>query len=675
LQKLKTILQSSYLYYYFLAIFLLILSLHFNFIFIILLIYLFIFIRRYHFGVMMVLFLVVICLFKYQQQKTIPTLINEKVIITNIEKPFDKNILTIKHQKNKYLLTTNESYSIGEYIIIKGKIKPFTELSSPNAFAKSKYYFKKGIYGEVYSYEIIETNKSNILYQLKGLVDYEYLTMFLGGEINEDLKSSVSNLNIYYLIAISGIHIYFLIRVLSKIMYYLDINKTHQEIIKFIFILILLLISGFTITLIRITIYETLKLLKKYFYNNITNYSLINLTYFIMIIMFPYLLFNDNLLISYLIVSILMIFRTKTDSPNILVNQIKTAFLVNLIILPFSNKFNIISILINPILIILIVYILFPIVILNSLLNLNILTTIIIKIESIIIEIGKNNFNLSLPSLNVYLIVIYFILLIITLITNNKKRIINIILMLIILISPLFKRYLYKPKLYFLDVGQGDSSVYISSESVVVIDSFKNVSSLLKYEGILTIDYLILSHSHLDHTNEANAILRDFKVKNVVLSIYENYSLNTNTNIIKAKAGLIIKDLDIRIEILSPIKDYNNSNNNSLVFIFSYDNVNVLYTGDIEHEVEWGLLYLYFEKEKKKIDILKVAHHGSKTSSLFDLIKEINPSLAIISVGADNKYNMPNDEVVNNFLKLGTSVYRTDLDGTILYYNNEIILL
>ncbi|HHT55212.1 MAG TPA: MBL fold metallo-hydrolase, partial [Acholeplasma sp.] len=367
--------------------------------------------------------------------------------------------------------------------------------------------------------------------------------------------------------------------------------------------------------------------------------------------------------------------RSKINSEHKLLSQIKLAFLVNLIILPFSNKLNIISILINPFLIIIIVNIIFPITIINAILNINILTKVITFFEDIIIEVGKLDFNILLPSLNPYLITIYFILLISSLVFKTRKQLVSIILLLTVLIVPIFKKYYYDPKLYFLDVGQGDSSVYISKDNVLVFDAYKNVSNLLKYEGIYVIDYLVLSHSHLDHTNEADELLKTFKVRNVIISAYDNYNIIFNTNIIEGRAGLVIKDKDIKIEILSPSKDYYNSNNNSLVFIFSYNDTNILYTGDIEFEAESDLLYFFFKEQKRNIDILKVAHHGSNTSSYLELIKEINSKIAIISVGINNNYNMPNENVINNLISLGTKVYRTDLDGTILYYDNEIILL
>lgn len=676
MKKLKIILQSSYLYYYFLASFLLIISLHYNIFIIFLLIYLFIFKKRYNKLILMFLFLIIILLFKNEQLKTIPQTINNQVLITDVEKPFNNYILTVKHKNNKYLIETKENYKIGNYLYVKGEISEFIDLSSPNAFVKSKHYKKMGIYGEILNYEIIKSNKQNYLYKLRSLIDDELLLMFLGSNPNSELNESLSNLNIYYLIGLSGIHIYFLISLMKRLLFNLDVNKNIQDVFVMLATTLLLLISGFTITLIRITIYESLKLLKKQFYNNVTNYSLLNLTYFIMILLSPHLLFNDSLLISYLIVSLLMLFRNKINSQSIFISQIKTSFLVNLIILPFSNKINIITIILNPFFIILIVYLMFPLAIINAVYKFDIIGQLINKVESVVIEVGKLNYNLLLPSLNIYLIIIYFIVLICFLIFNNyKKQTITFIMLIIVLITPYFKVYFYQAKLYFLDVGQGSSSVYISRENVVVIDAFRNVSALLKYEGIHTIDYLILTHSHLDHSNEANNLLKDYQVNYVILSMYENYSLNTDSKIIYAKAGMIIKDKDITIEIIGPIKDYENSNNNSLVFIFSYNNNNILYTGDIEAVAERDLLYIYFEDRKRNIKILNVAHHGSSSSSMDRLLDEINPKIAIISVGINNKYNMPSVDVINYLNNLGTTVYRTDYDGTILYYNNEIILL
>lgn len=666
--KLRQLLQSRYLYYYFLACFLLILSLNVNFFFIILLVYLIVFKNKYHISIMIFFLSLIFLIFNNQSNIKIPSKVNNNFTIVSSKKYYNNYQYVVKDGKYKYIIKDSKQYKNSEIVFIKGDVKQFINLSSPNGFKKKDYYFKEGIYGEIVNYEITSLNKSSYLYKLTNLLNSNYLNIF-SDNMDDDLDKSISNLNIFYLFSLSGIHIYFLINIINKLMFHLNFDKYIQQVVIILFILICLFLTGFKFVLLRIFIYQVLKTIKNNYYNHITNYSLINLTYFMIVLIRPYYMFNSSVLLSYLIVSFIMVFNEKINSDSKIVSTIKLAFLVNIIILPFNNNLNLVSIIINPFLIVLIAYLLFPLsIILSVFINIEILNKVYYYLINFIKSIGNNNFNITLPYLNTFFKVLFYIILIIFLITNAKKRIISFYLLILILIMPTFKKYFSDEKLYFLDVGQGDASVYISKDSVIVIDAFRSVSNLLKYEGILTIDYLIISHSDFDHLNEAETIIENFNVKNIVISYYDNVSFNFN-NIIRVKAGYKIKTKDVIIEFLSPNKNYNSKNNNSLVFILSYNNNNILYTGDIYKEVEVDLISNLCNI---KIDILKVAHHGSKTSSSSAFISAISPKIAVISVGIDNKYDMPSNEVIANLKQNNINVYRTDLDGTILYYNKEI---
>ena len=112
---------------------------------------------------------------------------------------------------------------------------------------------------------------------------------------------------------------------------------------------------------------------------------------------------------------------------------------------------------------------------------------------------------------------------------------------------------------------------------------------------------------------------------------------------------------------MSPTKDeYDNLNNYSAVLKLTYKNVSYLFMGDSEEEVEENIL------DDVKADVIKIAHHGSNSSSSLEFLKKVSPTYAVISVGEDNSYNHPHKEVLDRLEEIGSIVYRTDLDGNII---------
>ena len=174
---------------------------------------------------------------------------------------------------------------------------------------------------------------------------------------------------------------------------------------------------------------------------------------------------------------------------------------------------------------------------------------------------------------------------------------------------------------------------------------------------------------------EAINLVNNFKVEKVIFNCGEFNELERE----------LIKDLEKKnIKYYSCIneinvdkykllflntKEYNNENDNSSVIYFIYNNYKFLFMGDAGVEVEEDLIKKY---NLKDIDILKVGHHGSKTSSSKNFINEINPKYSIISVGKNNRYGHPNDSVLNNLV--ASKIYRTDQDGSILFKikNNKL---
>ena len=179
-------------------------------------------------------------------------------------------------------------------------------------------------------------------------------------------------------------------------------------------------------------------------------------------------------------------------------------------------------------------------------------------------------------------------------------------------------------------------------------------------------------HGDYNHMGEAINLVNNFKVEKVIFNCGEFNDLEQELIRVLDKKKIpyysCIKELNIDSNKLYFLnnKDYGNENDNSSVIYTELNNHKFLFMGDSGVEVEEDLIKKY---NLKDIDVLKVGHHGSKTSSSKEFINEINPRYSIISVGKNNRYGHPNKEVLYNLNN--SKIYRTDEDGSIMFKINK----
>jgi len=229
---------------------------------------------------------------------------------------------------------------------------------------------------------------------------------------------------------------------------------------------------------------------------------------------------------------------------------------------------------------------------------------------------------------------------------------------------------------------QGDSTLINYKNKTMLIDtggnyfyedlSLSRTIPYLKSLGRTKIDYLIITHGDYDHMGEAINFVNNFKVEKVIFNCGEFNELEQDLIKVLNKKKIpyynCIKELNIddnKLYFLNN-KDYGNENDNSSVIYTEINNHKFLFMGDVGVEVEEDLIEKY---NLQDIDVLKVGHHGSKTSSSENFIDEINPKYSIISVGKNNRYGHPNDSVLENLED--SKIYRTDQDGSILFKINK----
>lgn len=232
-------------------------------------------------------------------------------------------------------------------------------------------------------------------------------------------------------------------------------------------------------------------------------------------------------------------------------------------------------------------------------------------------------------------------------------------------------------KVHYLDVGQGDSIfVELPNNETMLIDAAEsyqseNIINYLKNLNYQKIDYVIGTHPHTDHIGGLKNIINTFEIGKIYMpkvvsttKTYESLLMaikDKNLKINTAKAGTSIIDTDtLKINILAPNNStYTELNNYSAVTKITYGTTKFLFMGDAEKLSENEI------KENVTADVIKIGHHGSNTSSSIDFIKKVNAKYGIISVGLNNKYNLPKEETITNWEKSGTKIYLTSINGTI----------
>lgn len=232
-----------------------------------------------------------------------------------------------------------------------------------------------------------------------------------------------------------------------------------------------------------------------------------------------------------------------------------------------------------------------------------------------------------------------------------------------------------KLNILFFDVGQADSELIIYDNKTMLIDAGntkdgEKIVNAIKTLGISKLDYVIGTHVHEDHIGGMNFIIDNFEIGEFYLpyntqttsSYYKNLlkSLaNKNLSINETVIGDKIELSNIICEVMSVRNDEpENANESSIVLELTYGNKKYLFMGDAETKNEE-------ERTWNDVDVLKVGHHGSNTSSSINFLNQVSPEIAIISVGAENSYGLPKEKIIDRLKKIGTEIYRTDLDGTI----------
>lgn len=238
-------------------------------------------------------------------------------------------------------------------------------------------------------------------------------------------------------------------------------------------------------------------------------------------------------------------------------------------------------------------------------------------------------------------------------------------------------------QIHFIDVGQGDCELIATEGKTVLIDCgereyYTDVINYIRNLGINKLDYVVATHPHSDHVGGMSYILDEFEIGTLIMPEIQSSVLpttntykrlleavkNNNINVEYAEAGKSYTVDDAVMTVLSPVNEYDDLNNYSVTVKFTHGENSFLFTGDIEKEAETDILD---SGANVSADVLKVAHHGSTTSSQKKFLTAASPTYAVIEVGSPNDYGHPHDKTVNRLNELDITIYRTDISGNIVF--------
>lgn len=548
-------------------------------------------------------------------------------------------------------------------------------------------------------------------------------------EINEDIIQAFKDSNLSHMLAISGAHTNYIILAINILFTKKLVGIRKQKIFMIVFLIFFMKITGMTPSVVRAGITCIIYMIASLTFRKADTANTISIVTLITLLSNPFNLFNIGMQLSYAgSISIILfynIFEEKINISNKIFKYIAQNILItisaNIFIIPIMcYNFNTVSLtfifsnlcagpilgisIILDLIIALLSFLSTKLVVIPAII-LNILLKTIIEIAKFFGSLNISKITVPTPSL--ITIVMYYATCIIFIFKHqiiNKYRILKTLSVLTICIL-IFELNIFPPlnknlQVHFIDVGQGDSTlIQTPTKKTILIDGGgsnfeggfdvgnKVLIPYLLDKKIYKLDYVIISHFDSDHCQGILETMKVIRIGEIIISHQKKNSDNykefikivkeKNIKVRLAESGDNVEiENEISFDILWPTKEQieeNPLNNNSIVTKFCYKKFSILFTGDIEEIAEKSILEKYKSNKTKKknesnvlrASVIKVAHHGSKTSSNIEFLEAVKPEIALIGVGENNKFGHPSEETLKKLKSLNCQIYRTDQCGEI----------
>lgn len=658
--------------------------------------------KSWRIGILIVIVLLIvtinIVIRKTNYQKESFGKLNKIVEVIKVKKMTTNYQITVNDKKVKYLFYHDEILEVGDILNIQGTLTPALSTRTPNGFNYANYLENNNIKGivEVENLEVVEhrfnfyslNNLASKYYDLNFPASIRgYLKALVIGnkdDLDDNMMSKIQHIGISHLFVISGLHLGFILTGLSLVL-----NKTkvpikwHFSIVVSFFILYYV-ISGGMISVMRVLLGYVLGQLNVKYRLRLRTLDIYAINVLLILIVNPYQLFSYAFILTYAIATSIVLLNPLLRKGNRLRDKLinnliisTTSILITIpIIVNINPQVNFLAIIFNLIYIPLITYVVLP---------LSIVVTFLPFLAFgyswiILIFEGMTKFLSSLKVGNIIFpqgpligMGVYYYLLWRSFAIFEKGKIpkYQLMIMLILMLGWINLR-IFNPndEIYFLDLPVGEATLISDrmNKMNILIDTGENVGTdlemFLMKKGVKRLDYVFITHSDSDHNGKLPYLLANFRVNNLIISPYDHVSKAmvapySKVNVHVLKAGDSIKLSDTTINILAPLGQSNEPNNNSLVFVLRKEALSILFTGDIEKDIEKTLLEKY---QRITVDILKIPHHGSLTSSSRSLFELVDFKIAVGMSGYRNTFGFPNKIVqasYNSYQTYFTTDYAT----------------
>ena len=607
----------------------------------------------------------------YRPNKEIKTSETYQTLNVKVIEEHEKYMIVNNNNIN-YLIYIDDKYYKGDELEVKGDVIEIENDLDLYLFEFKDYLNNKRVYYQIDNPEIIllsshiRWNESLIeLFTSKLENESETMVkMLLFNDKNADLDvyGNLININALHLFVVSGFHISFLFTLFSFIFKPFKKVGVYLSLSICLFYVALL---GFTISASRALICLIInRFLKKY----LNECDAISIAGILFLLIEPLNIYSYSFILTYVVAFAICFVRPLIKK----CNKILGAFIVSLtclfVLLPIqlcmNYQINFISCFTNILLnyVVMVIFVFGILSMLLSFINGDIFSFIYRLFFNLIDKLSDISKPVVFGSMKGWMIAIYYVIIIAIIIAlenkNIKKIAIRIASLLIFLILLYFRvSFIPYQQITFLNVYQGDCTIIVDKYGggVMLVDTGgllnydlaeKKIVPYLHYQGIRKIDKVVITHDDMDHCYALNSlvnlmpideIIRDNSIEYVELGSIHLDNLNVNAN-------------------------YAAKNDNSIVLYGKIANHNIAIMGDAPSMIEKKIIEEYPDIE---IDVLRIGHHGSSTSSCEEFISYYKPDIAIISVGANNRYGHPTEEVINRLLYYECKIYRTDKNGTI----------
>ena len=631
--------------------------------------------------------------YQHQWQHYQDAPIYEGIVKVEKIKKTDKYFQVLLRLKRGYALYYSENQlNIGDVYHIQGKIISVDQAHYPGGFNYRAYLSYQNIYGQIEIKDMIYVKHTFGKYQLyQHVSDYyechfhtesvgmiQALTIGNKDSFDPSLSQQIATIGVSHLFVISGLHVGLLVGALEKLLSLLRIKKNAIPFLSIPILLCYYVLSGFLVSVLRVVNGFILKTVNHRYQLKWRAIDLISINAYGVLCFNPMYIFQYNFMLSYLIAIGIVLCASRVTNGKGIVNTIKSNIIISCIAtcitLPvvtiFSPDVSFLAILYNLIYIPVVSYVLLP---------LAFVVTVIPRFETLFMmvyslfqwftnHLAQIRFlSVTYPLVPPFIFLFYYILC--YGLINRKKKIRKYASCLFILLQLIWICWGYgngREKVYFLDLPKGEATFIQGKHNQMNIlidtgESGKNdLIVFLKKQGVRRIDAIFISHGDSDHNGMLVELIQAFQVKQVYGSTYDT----TTYQLVKDKvryqtlsAGDRLTYQNNQFQILSPTKDYQKKNNNSLVILAQLFEQSYLFTGDIEKEVERQLPKI------GGVDYLKVPHHGSTTSSTDALFQKVQYKIAICMNGYQNRFSFPSSKIVERYKE---TIWITSEKGTII---------